>query len=340
MGAGNRPRHSSKAAMKRILRQTIPLVLVGVLFCYLVVSYFIAAGVTRAEVRAQEDTPDHHGLTFENVEFPSRQEGITLRGWYLPGQNATRSLIVVHGIGSVRSGNDAVDLAGYLVKRGFNVLLFDLRGHGTSSPGRISAGFFERKDVEGAFDYVVARNQSPDGIGVLGFSMGAAIAVMSAAEEPRIRAVVADSPFADASELIAQETARKTIFPEILVPAFLPGAKIIARVRYGIDVDALSPETAVKKLDYPVMVIHGARDTRIPPEHGERVYRAAKQGSSFWLVPGIDHVGAFREFPNEYVERIVRYFSQRLPAQPATSSVSTPAPVPQPRTAAVLVPAF
>ena len=233
--------------MRLIYKRAIPAIVVLLIVAYGLVSYLIASGVTKAERKAQEDHPSAYGLEFEDVEFASRRGDVTLKGWYIPGRREGPTLIFVHGIGSVRSGDRAVDLASRLAQRGFGILLFDLRAHGTSEGKQVSAGQHEQQDVLGAFDYLVRGGVPPDRIGLVGFSMGAGIALMAAAEEPAIRAVVADSPFANASELLGQETARKTPFPEWLVPIFLPTAKLMADQLYGINVGDLVPEEDVKE---------------------------------------------------------------------------------------------
>jgi len=68
----------------------------------------------------------------------------------------------------------------------------------------------------------------------------------------------------------------------------------------------------VAGLGYPVLVIHGTGDKRIPLEQGQRVAGAAKEGSSIWLVPEVDHVDAFLTHPDEYTERVDEYFSSRF----------------------------
>ena len=88
----------------------------------------------------------------------------------------------------------------------------------------------------------------------------------------------------------------------------MPGIKLMAQSMYGIDLNALIPEKAVKKLEFPILVIHGELDTRIPVDHGKRVYQAANSGSSFWLVPNTEHVDSFIYFPYEYVLRVTIYF--------------------------------
>jgi pimeloyl-ACP methyl ester carboxylesterase len=144
--------------------------------------------------------------------------------------------------------------------------------------------------------------------------MGAGTSALAAAAEPDIQALVLDSPYAKASELVAQETARKTFFPEWFVPIFVPGAGLAADLLFDIDLGALVPEKAVADIDYPILVIHGLADTRIPTEHGIRVHMASHPESSLWLVPEVDHVDAFLTLPEEYAERVAAYFAERLGA--------------------------
>ena len=290
----------------------IPVVLVLLVAAYGTISYLIASGITKAERKEQVDHPTAYGRGFEEVEFVSRKGDVNLEGWWLPGDRGKPTLIFVHGIGSMRTGDNAMGLAARLVSHGYNVLLFDLRAHGSSGGDQISGGLYEQPDVLGAFDYLILRGICSERIGVLGFSMGAATAIMAVAQEPAIHAVVVDSTYSNASDLIAQETARKTIFPRWLVPVFIPTAKLTANQHYGIDVSSLVPEEAVKSLPYPILVIHGKEDSRIPFEHSVKVHEAAHPESSIWLVPDVGHVEAFVTYPEKYVERVAAYFNERL----------------------------
>lgn len=281
-------------------------------FVYAAISNVVATGITTAERKDQEDHPSAHGLRYEDVEFTPRGGDLTLMGWYLPGESQRPTIIFVHGITSMRSGDNLVDLASRLVGLGFNVLMFDLRGHGTSGGDQVSYGYYERRDLLGAIDFLVARGVPPDRIGVLGVSMGAGTAVLGLAQEPAIRALVADSPFARGSDLIVREIELKTPIPAWIAPIFIPGATLIANLRFDIDIGVLVPEEAVARLDYPILVIHGLADTRIPSEHGVRVHEAAHPGSEIWLVPDVEHVDAFADRPEEYTERVVDYFKARL----------------------------
>ena len=147
---------------KRSVRLAAAAGLVTIVILYGLVSFLIAQGVTKADRKAQEDHPSNYGLVFEDVEFPSRRGDVMLSGWYLPVEDsAGPHLIFVHGLSSDRSGDNAVELAARMVEHGYNVLLFDLRGHGSSEGDKVSGGYFERWDVLGAFDYLVRRGAGP-----------------------------------------------------------------------------------------------------------------------------------------------------------------------------------
>jgi fermentation-respiration switch protein FrsA (DUF1100 family) len=168
--------------------------------------------------------------------------------------------------------------------------------------------------VLGAFDYLVNKGVPSNEIGVLGFSMGAATSALSVAQEPKIQALAIDSAFANVSDMIAQETALKTPIPEFAAYTFIPGMDTFAKLFYGIDIGEIVPEYAVKRLDYPILIIHGLGDTRISSENSNRIFGAAHESSELWLVPGVEHTGTVRTYPEEYIDRVTAYLDARLRA--------------------------
>ena len=293
---------------------SVSIVIAVMLVLYGVASFMIANGVTKAEREEHEGHPSEYGLKFEEVEFLPRGGELRLRGWYMEPMTRGPTIILVHGLGGSRSSGDALGLASGLLERGYGVLTFDLRAHGDSEGEKVSGGLHERLDVLGAFDYLVERGVSGSQIGVIGRSMGAATSILAAADEPAIRALVADSPYAVGSELIAQETARKTIFPDWIVPIFIRGADLAAELSLDIDLDKLTPVKAIATLDYPVLVIHTLNDTRIPIEHGIRVHMASHRDSDLWIVSDVDHGDTYSELPEEYLDRVAEYFHERFGA--------------------------
>ena len=219
----------------------------------------------------------------------------------------------VHGHNNNREENgDYLNISERLVVAGYSVLLFDLRGHGRSEGDRVSYGYFERNDLSAAIDFLEARGIPPERVGVLGFSMGAGTALLGAVQEPRVRALVADSTYARASDLIVNEIDQQTDIPEWLAPVFVPGARLLAELLFDVDIGELVPENAARDLDYPILVIHGEADSRIPSSHGERVHGAAHPASQLWLLPGIEHTDAFPTYPDQYMEWVTTYLDSQL----------------------------
>src|SRR5688572_18039670 len=120
-----------------MLRRLLTGVVLLALF-YLAASMLLVCGATNAERKEQEASPSGYGLAAEEVSFEARGGGPRLEGWYLPATESEAAVIFVHGAGSVRSGDNALEIAKALVDGGFDVLLFDLRAHGSSRGERVS----------------------------------------------------------------------------------------------------------------------------------------------------------------------------------------------------------
>jgi pimeloyl-ACP methyl ester carboxylesterase len=280
---------------------------------YTAVSIFIVHGVSTVERWQSDVTPASYDLPFHEIEFTPRSSTLVLRGWNISRPENRDTIIFVHGLGGDRSSADALGIGSVLWGNGFNLLLFDLRGHGRSDGRRISGGYFEQNDLLGAVDYLRGmREEGAGNIGVIGFSMGAATSILGAAQETDILGLVADASFADISDLISQEVARATSIPESVVPIFNPGIRITADLLYGIKLGETVPEDAVSKISYPILLIHGMNDTRILVEHSIRIHQAAPDGSELWKVDNVPHVAAFGTYPKEYTKRVVEYYEGRF----------------------------
>jgi len=297
-----------------------------VALAYVVLSTGMAWQMTRAVRVVPPDTPPP-GLDAREVRFPAR-DGIELAGWYATGTPGGPAVILVHGIDGNRTSDSLHLLGRDLHRHGFGILALDLRGHGRSADARVTAGAREVHDLGGAVDFLLAENVPPGRIGAIGFSLGAVVVILGAVDDPAIRAVVADSPYAAARNLILPEAERETGLPAALFRPFVPGMTAAARLLYGIDVDALRPEHAVAGLDYPVLVSHGSDDARIPVEEGRRVWEMAPPGSRLAIWPGVTHVRGYATEPARYVHDVVAYLTERIGTGAPRSSAPPPAPAP------------
>jgi pimeloyl-ACP methyl ester carboxylesterase len=314
---------------RRALRLTVALTLAAA-GGYAAISAYTALRITRPVRRPFARTPADFGLPFAPVRFSSRVDNIPLDGWLLsaPGEGGRRPVIVVHGRANDRqgeAGGRVLEIAAALVGAGHPVLLFDLRGSGLSGGVRYTLGAREVRDLGGAIDYLIGRGLAPDGVGVLGFSMGAATTLLLAANEPLVRAVAVDSGYAALAELLRRQVPRLSGLPRI----FTPGTLLFARRLTGVRAASIRPVDAVPALaarGVPLLVIHGEEDAVVPVAHGRRIAEAYGASVLTYYVAGAAHVAAYAAGPDAYLERLLAFFA----AEGGPAGVSLDAPEPGP----------
>jgi fermentation-respiration switch protein FrsA (DUF1100 family) len=130
---------------------------------------------------------------------------------------------------------------------------------------------------------------------VYGASMGGAAALLAAAEDTRVRAVVADSAYARLSHAVKDwwRNAVGKKCPCCCTRRYLSAGFIRANRRTKV-----APEEVIGHIaPRPVLLIHGTHDQLIPPYHAERLYRAAREPKQLWWAEGCAHVQARYETP-------------------------------------------
>jgi fermentation-respiration switch protein FrsA (DUF1100 family) len=244
----------------------------------------------------------------ESVSFQT-DDGLTLRGWWLPQPTSKR--VIVGFTGHRGAKHELLGIGSGLWRAGNNVLLFDFRGRGDSDMAPLSLAHKELPDARAALRYVHER--IPDAqVGVIGYSMGAAVAILVAAAAPSVRAVVADSPFASIRDVLTNVYQRRRLPPRFLLEL----SDVINRWRYGYQFEAVRPLDVVAHIaPRPLLIIHGSADTLIPVEQGERLYAAAGEPKELWIVEGAIHCGAYFLDRPAYVQRVAEFFNRALSEQ-------------------------
>jgi len=201
---------------------------------------------------------------------------VVLDGWECKTPDPRRGTIFyLHGVADNRGS--AVGIVDAFLPRGFDVVAYDARAHGTSEGDRCTYGYYEKRDLQRVLDQL----RITDAI-LIGHSLGAAIALQAAAIEPRVRAVAALSTFSDL-RTIATEHA--SFYPSwSLGPAF-------ARAEHDgtFVVDDVSPVRAAAHITVPVLLVHGADDRDTLPAHSQRVFDALTSPKQLVFVEGRAH---------------------------------------------------
>ena len=223
--------------------------------------------------RPPQLTPADLGMPFEEVKVPTT-DGLTLPGWFVPadGGRVGPGVALVHGWESAR--DRLLPMIQFLRAAGFHCLAVDVRGHGANLVEilPITAGEFGA-DALAAWRALDARPDVSSGA-VLGHSMGAIGAILAAAAEPRIAAVVATSSPADPWRLTRQtfRLARLPFPDAVAYPLAWLTTRVYLRPR-GHRVADISATAALRRIGAPVLLVHGTADTVVPVAHLDRLAR-------------------------------------------------------------------
>ncbi len=235
-------------------------------------AYRARAGYPRRH--EMQATPADLGLMFEEALIPV--DGLDLPAWFIPARDGAPGpgVVLVHGW---ESGRDrTLPMAQFLHAAGFHCLLFDVRGHGANEPEQlpISGGEFGR-DTFAAVDVLFRRPEVTVGA-VSGHSMGAIGAILAAAADPRVEALVATSGPADPYRLTRQtfRLANLPIPDPIAYPLAWLTTRVFLRPR-GHRVEEVNAIRAIAAFRGPVLLAHGAEDAVVPLRHFERLRAAA-----------------------------------------------------------------
>jgi fermentation-respiration switch protein FrsA (DUF1100 family) len=313
------------------------LVLLLVGFFYGFVPWFLTgiATTSRFHFRDPNDgkTPKEFGMDYHSVEFRSR-DGIALKGWYIPGgaaggEQPRGTIVYCHGHNRTRV--EMLPEAQYGHKLGYNALVFDLRHQGQSGGRMTSVGYWERLDAEAAVQYALNDERAQQPVILWGVSMGAAAALLAAAESPNVAAVISDSVFPNFKELIAHHyylfrtfaRRRWWWFPS------LPGFPLLDEVTYWIAWRAhfkpsdFDLEKSVNRINpRPILFVAVAGDPRMPPSYAQELYsEATSPEKQIVVLPGRRHGEGFNDANKPYEEAVSRFLDRVNSARGAAGTV-------------------
>jgi pimeloyl-ACP methyl ester carboxylesterase len=265
------------------------------------VSFWLAVRPPRMTVPL---APADFKLAVEELTIPAA-DGVQLSAWLVARPGAP-AVVLLHGYPADKA--DMLPIAAALAPR-FTVMLLDLRYFGRSGGGVTTLGFRERDDLRRAIDVLASRGV--ERVGVFGFSLGGAIALATAVEEPRIRAIAVYSPFADLRTLGHELYA----WMGPLRYPFVGLMRLWSRLFLGIDITAPAPVVAARRLSIPVYLIASRQDEQIPFRHAERLQEALATNprAEFEFMDQGRH-GALG---TDVERRLERFFTRWLAKDPA-----------------------
>ena len=187
--------------------------------------------------------------------------------WDINPFGVKKYVIFCEGISSEKSNPLQQNAYLKFVLAGWGVLAFDYRGKGKSSGQFTEQG--SRIDVSTVFNYLQTQGISAADTGVIGHSMGSAVAADFCAGQKTAFTILIN-PFSKAADM-AKHIAAKASMPDIIrriinrIPAFL----IPLQNRFD-------NEKAIKRIKSPLCIIHTKDDSVIPVEQARKLVSVNK----------------------------------------------------------------
>lgn len=231
--------------------------------------------------------------------------------WWLPHPNSKApALLYLHG--TFRSLYRNLPKINALRDMGFSVLAVDYRGWGDSSAivpdeSTITA------DALLAFEELRRRQPDPAMRVIYGHSMGGAVAVRLASGL-RGRPGAASLP-QDYAALVLESTF--TSMPDVAASVGVIGR--IAGAMTRLDFDSIG---RIRRVDAPILMMHGSADNTVPAELGRRLRDAAPSGVRWVEFDGGSHSRLHSDAPLPYAQAFANFFPQ------FSLRAATPAPAP------------
>ncbi len=243
---------------------------------------------------AIEVTPKAFNLKYQEVWIPvtaASGKVEKIHGWWIPAAKPNaKVLLYLHGNG-VNIGANAAH-ADRFHRMGFAVLIIDYRGYG------LSEGSFPNEtsvylDAATAWNYLVKQRQiQPSDIFIYGHSLGGAIAINLAVQQPKAAGLIVESSFSSIQNVVNLRNQFR-LFP----------VSFILNQRF----DSISK---VKNLRIPVLFIHGTDDFVVPVTMSEQLYATAPEPKQLLIVPNAGHNDVAEVAGWQYFKTVQKFVRQ------------------------------
>lgn len=238
------------------------------------------------------------------------------------------TVVMLHGL--TESKANYLAPGELIAKKGYNVVLIDLRAHGKSGGEYVGYGVTDAQDVKYVLDRLIRDGEVSESLYVFGVTWGGAAGIHYAAVEPRVRGVLAMAPYKDAATIgrrrlmLHAPTMSEALYEEVLARAGVMGE---------FDPVEASTVKAAAKLRCPLRLVHGLLDWGVPLDHSQAIYDAAGEPKEFTRVaPGPEQLAlalVWNQWVADQMDKMIRAGGPKPPAPPKKPPVTKP-PVKKP----------
>lgn len=254
-------------------------------------------------------------LGAETVRIP-RADGAAIVGWLARGVPGQGAVLLLHGVHANRTM--MLGRARFLRRAGYSVLLVDLPAHGESVGNRITFGARESDGARAALAYL-RRAMPAERVGAIGASLGGASLLLGRGEPAAngADAVVLEAVYPTIEEAIAD---RLRIWLGPPGPSLAPFLTWQLRPQTGVAAEELRPIDRVGQLHVPLLVLAGEADRHTTLAESRRLFAAAPEPKSMWVVPRAPHGDLYASDSSGYERHVLPFLERYLRTQRRTGS--------------------
>lgn len=246
----------------------------------------------------------------QKVTIPSRSGGTLHAVEFRNPSNSNNWAVCLHGWTNVKREMSSYAMEYY--RRGFNVLIPDMRGHGDSESKYVSMGWLDRLEIVDWINSIAAENPRSQ-IVIHGVSMGAATTMMVTGEQlpDNVVCAVEDCGFCGVKEIFTDQAKRKYHLPPKLI---IPIASLVNFVMNGFFFGKASAIKQLKKSKTPTLFMHGDKDDFVLIENLKPVYEACAAKKAVHIFKGAEHAVSSHWFHEEYWQTVNAFVDEQMEA--------------------------
>lgn len=306
---------------------TVTSVIIGLLLLVFVVLGFVFFNIALGSKRREDETiPCPNSLFEKNADNINLKNGykwydltykqkVTIEGThgktlhaveFRNPSNSNNWAIILHGWTNVKREVSSYAMEYY--RRGYNVLIPDLHGHGDSESKYVSMGWLDRLDVTD-WAHSLASENPKSRIVIHGVSMGGATTMMTTGEDLPSNVVLAieDCGFCGVKEIFVDQCIRKYHLPPKII---IPAASLVNKLMNGFFFGEGSAIKQLQKSKTPTLFMHGDKDDFVLPENLEKVFNACAAPKEKYVFKGAEHAVSSHWLHEEYWQVVDRFLTK------------------------------
>ncbi|MGE4443415.1 MAG: alpha/beta hydrolase [Candidatus Altimarinota bacterium] len=220
-----------------------------------------------------------------------------------------QTIVFAHGLGA-NKGN-FLEYAKIFYNLGYNVFIFDFRGHGNSGGHTISFGYNEKNDILGASEYLKkyypTKTKKLFGVG---YSMGAASIIFAQSDYKIFDKIIIDSSYAYSSNMIDSLYKYLPNYYRIYLKNI---SDVITQYNIGVAISNINPADKIESIDVPILLFHGKKDSIIPYNESillkEKIILKNKE-NKLYLFNNSDHVSGIIDEYDIYLDKVINFLKK------------------------------